>query len=157
YRERGCEEQGFSAFLQCPHPLLVPRSIIVAIDPKTLQVIGDPVEVDQFTGGRITATRYQNKDYVYLPGTSKLYRYCYENRQLGLDDRWGPMEYIERGSGQTGASAVVVMNDWVVLQTNGTPADASGSSPWETILAVSQADASKQVSVQPFKAAQSPP
>jgi hypothetical protein len=157
YREKGCEEQGFSAFLKCPHPLLVPHSIIVAIDPKTLQVIGSPAEVDQFTGGRITTTRYQGKDYIYLTGTSNLYRYVYENGQITLDSSWGPIEYIQRGSGETGASAVVLMNDWVVLQTNGTPADANGSSPWNTIVAVNQADASKQFTLQPFKSFPSPP
>lgn len=157
YREKGCEEQGFSAFLKCLHPLLVPHSIIVAIDPKTLQVIGSPAEVDQFTGGRITTTNYQGKDYIYLTGTSNLYRYVYANGQITLDSTWGPVEYIQRGSGQTGASAVVVMNDWVVLQTNGTPADPSGSSPWVTIVAVNQADATKQFSLQPFKSFQPPP
>lgn len=157
YREKGCEEQGFLAFLQCPHPLLVPHSIIVAIDPKTLQVIGTPAEVDQFTGGRITTTVYESKNYIYLTGTSNLYRYVYENGQITLDPTWGPVQYIERGSGQTGASAVVVMNDWVVLQTNGTPADATGTSPWETIMVVNQADASKQFTMQPFKEYASPP
>lgn len=157
YRERGCEEQGFSAFLQCPHPLLVPHSIVVAIDPKTLQVIGTPAEIDQFAGGRITTTRYQGKDYIYLTGTSNLYRYVFENGQISLDPTWGPVQYVQRGSGQTGASAVVVMNDWVVLQNNSTPADATGTSPWMTVLAVNQADASKQYSLQPFKEFQAPP
>ena len=157
YREKGCTEQGFSAFLKCPHPLLVPHSIIVAIDPKTLQVIGSPAEVDQFSGGRITTTQYQGKNYIYLTGTSNLYRFVYENGQITLDSSWGPVEYVQRGSGQTGASAVVVMNDWVILGNNSTPADATGSSPWETILAVNQADATKQFSLQPFKAYQSPP
>lgn len=157
YREKGCEEQGFLAFLKCPHPLLVPHSIIVAIDPKTLQVIGTPAEVDQFTGGRITTTNYQGKNYIYLTGTSNLYRFVYENGQITQDASWGPVQYVQRGSGQTGASAVVVMNDWVVLQTNGTPADPSGTSPWETIMAVNQADASKQFTLQPFKEFQAPP
>lgn len=157
YREKGCEEQGFSAFLQCPHPLLVPHSNIVAIDPKSLQVIGTPAEVDQFTGGRITTTIYHGKQLIYVAGTSNLYRFVFENGQITLDSTWGPVKYIQPGSGQTGASAVAVMNDWVVFSTNGSPASSKGSNPWVTTFAVNQADATKQFSLQPFKAYQSPP
>lgn len=38
-REKGCTEQGFSAFLDCPNPADVPPSVMVAINPKTLKVM----------------------------------------------------------------------------------------------------------------------
>lgn len=43
YRQAGCTEQGFLAFLDCPDPLDVPNSLVVAIDPSTLEII-DQVE-----------------------------------------------------------------------------------------------------------------
>ena len=52
YRQAGCEEQGFSAFLKCPNPANVPNSIVVAINPRTLKVI-DQIEAEEFIGGRI--------------------------------------------------------------------------------------------------------
>ncbi len=38
-RQKGCTENGFSAFLNCPSPSSVPPSVMVAVDPKTLKVI----------------------------------------------------------------------------------------------------------------------
>src|SRR5215831_493084 len=59
--------------------------------------------------------------------------------------------------GQTPASALVVMNDWVVFTTNGatvSPACLSASppctSPWLTVWAINQADSSTQFKRQPF-------
>jgi hypothetical protein len=48
YREAGCTQQGFNAFLDCPHPQDVPNSLVVAIDPRTLEII-DQVEAPQLS------------------------------------------------------------------------------------------------------------
>src|SRR5205823_14861656 len=47
--------------------------------------------------------------------------------------------------GQSGPTAVAVMNDWVVVQTNSVPAATPMS-----VIAINQADASRQFSTQPF-------
>jgi hypothetical protein len=156
YREAGCEEQGFSAFLDCPHPLAVPHSLVVAINPKTLEVI-DQIEAEEFSVGRLTSVRFGGKDYIYLAGTTKVFRYLYENSHLTLDTSWGPVVYLHPASGQTPASALVVMNDWVVFTTNGSPATGAGFSPWLSVIAINQADATQQFVVQPFKTFPSPP
>src|SRR6185295_11252907 len=119
YREAGCEEQGFSAFVNCTDPANVPNSLVVAIDPRTMKVIG-VVEAPEFIGGRLTATRFQGKDYVYLAGTTTAFRYLYANGQFTLDESWDPGPIYEKG--QTSGTAMVVMNDWVVLSTNAAPA-----------------------------------
>ncbi|WP_250456160.1 hypothetical protein [Caballeronia sp. ATUFL_M2_KS44] len=157
YREKGCEEQGFSAFLKCEHPAAVPRSIIVAIDPRTLEVV-DRIRAEEFIGGRITSVRFQGKDYAYVAGSTKIFRYLYQNRHFSLDTSWGPVVYRDRNSGQTAASAVVVMNDWIVFENNGTPVTqpSPGPSPWMTVTAINQADAARQFAVQPFKSFESP-
>jgi hypothetical protein len=142
YREAGCEEQGFSAFLKCRNPNRVPNSLVVAIDPLRLEVIG-VVEAPEFIGGRLTTTRFQGKDYVYLAGTTTAFRYLYEDGQFTLDDSWEPGQIYKKG--QTSATAMVVMNDWVILQTNAAPAKRPLS-----VIAISQSDATRQFEAQPF-------
>jgi len=143
YRQAGCEEQGFSAFLKCPDPTDVPNSVVVAIDPRTLQII-DQVVAPQFIGGRITATEFENHSYIYLTGQTTVFRYIYEDGHLTLDTSWNPGTNIVL-KGQSGPTAVAVMNDWVVLETNALPAATPLS-----VIAINQADASKQLSTQPF-------
>ncbi len=143
YREAGCEEQGFDAFLDCPNPEDVPNSLVVAIDPRTLEII-DQVEAPQFIGGRITATEFENRFYVYLTGQTTVFRYIYEDRKLTLDNSWTPGDVVSKG--QNGPTAVAVMNDWVVLETNSTPADTPMS-----VVAINQADATRQFSSMPFQ------
>jgi hypothetical protein len=157
YRQAGCEEQGFSAFRLCPDPQAIPNSVIVAIDPRTLKVI-DQIQAPQPIGGRITSVRIKGKDYIYLAGSSQIFRYLYAGGHLSLDTTWGPVTYLDPTSGQTNASAVVVMNDWVVFADNGTPVKpGSGQSPWLTVFAINQSDASKRFAMQPFKAFRSGP
>lgn len=142
YREAGCEEQGFSAFLDCTDPNNVPNSIVIAVDPATLKVLG-VVGAPEFIGGRLTATRFRGKNYVYLAGTTTAFRYIYDNGQFTLDESWNPGAIYEKG--QTSATAMVVLNDWVVLSTNAAPAKRPLS-----VIAIHQADASRQFSAQPF-------
>jgi hypothetical protein len=148
YRQAGCEEQGFSAFLNCPNPLDVPNSVVVAIDPRTLQII-DQVVAPEFIGGRITATVFENQFYAYLTGQTTVFRYIYQDRRLTLDTSWNPGTVVLPG--QSGPTAVSVMNDWIIFATNGVPA----ATP-QSVIAINQADASLQFSNQPFAAVPSP-
>lgn len=149
YREAGCTEQGFSAFVNCSDPTNVPNSLVVAVDPRTLEVIG-VVEAPEFIGGRLTATRFQGKDYVYLAGTTTAFRYLYDRGQFTLDPSWDPGPIYEKG--QTSGTAIVVLNDWVVLSTNAAPALRPLS-----VIAINQCDARKQFSTQPFAQFKAPP
>jgi hypothetical protein len=141
-REKGCTEQGFSAFLHCPHPSDVPPSVMVAINPKTLKVIAQ-ITLPQMIAGRITTTVYHGKDEIYLPGTSKLYRYTYQHGAFALDHSWGPVPYLK--SGQTPGSAMAVIGSYVVAMTNGQPTSTPMS-----VVAVSQANAKQIANLQPF-------
>jgi hypothetical protein len=148
YRQTGCEEQGFAAFLQCPNPADVPTSVVVAIDPQTLKIV-DQVVAPQFIGGRITATVFKNQFYAYLTGQTTVFRYIYQDRHLTLDTSWNPGTVVLPG--QSGPTAVSVMNDWIIFATNGVPADTP-----QSVVAINQADASLQFSIQPFAAVPSP-
>ena len=148
YRQAGCTEQGFLAFLDCPDPTDVPNSVVVAIDPRTLEII-DQTVAPEFIGGRITATEFQNHSYIYLTGQTTVFRYIYEDRHLTLDTSWNPGKVVLLG--QKGPTAVAVMNDWVAFSTNAVPATRAMS-----VFAINQADSSKQFTSQPFKNGLSP-
>jgi hypothetical protein len=142
-RQPGCTEQGFSAFLKCPNPAQTPPSVMVAVNPNTLKVIAQ-ITLPEMIGGRATTTTWDGKDVVYLPGASKLYRYVYQNGKFTPDPTWGPVPYLK--SGQTAASALAVMGDYVVGMTNG---GAPTSTPM-SVIAVSQADSMQVSNLQPF-------
>jgi hypothetical protein len=142
-RQPGCTEQGFSAFLQCPDPSKVPPSVMVAINPTTLQVEAQTT-LPEMIGGRLTTTVYNGQDVVYLPGATKLFRYVYAGGTFTPDAHWGPVSYLK--SGQTAASAVAVINGYVVGMTNG-----GGPTPTPmSTFAVSESDSSQVSNVQPF-------
>jgi hypothetical protein len=145
-RQKGCTEQGFSAFLQCPNASEVPPSVMVAIDPKTLKVIGQ-ITLPEMMGGRVTTSHFDGKDYIYLPGTKSLYRYTFQNGKFAIDSSWGPVPYLK--SGQTAGSAMAVMGNYVVAMTNG---GAPTSTPM-SVVAVSQADAKQVANLEPFASA----
>jgi hypothetical protein len=142
-REKGCTENGFSAFLDCPNPQDVPPSVMVAVDRKTLEVISQ-ITLPEMMGGRVTTAQYEGKNYIYLPGTKSLYRYTFENGTFAADPTWGPVPYLK--SGQTSGSAMAAMGDYMVAMTNG---GAPTSTPM-SVVAVSQADSSKVLTLEPF-------
>ena len=142
-RQKGCSEQGFSAFLHCPNPADTPPSVMVAINPMTLKVIAQ-ITLPEMIGGRVTTAVYNGKDYIYLPGTKSLYRYTFQNGKFAADPTWGPVPYLK--SGQTAGSALAVLGNYVVAMTNG----GKPTSTPMSVVAVSQADARKVANLQPF-------
>jgi len=123
-------------------------SEVVAVDPHTLRVKAATL-APEFVGGRITSVRYHGRDYVYLVGLQNLYRYIYARGTLTLDPTWGPVPYLK--TGQTAGTAAVVMNDWVVVQTNGAPAASQSTPPTPmSVVAVSQKNSTVVLSIQPF-------
>ena len=160
YRAPGCQQQGFDAFLNCIDAKHVPPSILVAIDPETLAV-KHMIEVPEFSVGRVTASRFEGNDYIYVPGDQHVYRFIYTTADgFTPDPNWGPVQYIEKGSGQTPASALVVMNDWVMFTTNGKKIDqpcvlegtnVPCQSGWLTVWAINQASSKIFHNIQPFE------
>jgi hypothetical protein len=145
YREAGSSYQGGQGLM---HPDGSVPSELVAIDPHTLRVVAATL-APEFIGGRLTSVRHHGKDYVYLVGSQNLYRYIYADGALRLDPKWGPVPYLEPG--QSLGSAAVVMNDWVVVQTNANPTSAQNPETTPlSVVAVNQNDASRVFSIRPF-------
>jgi hypothetical protein len=151
YRQAGCIAQGPPALFQgpppgnCPDPYDVPSSILVAINPNTMTV-NNWVPLPGSVVGRPTTATFNGTDYVYMTNTTTAFRYSIENGYICTDPdpSWNPGNIYQ--TGQTPGSAVVMMNDWFVVQTNSGPATAPLS-----VIAINQADASKQLYAQPFK------
>ena len=149
YREQGCELQGPDAIFKCPDPGNVPPSTMISVDPQTLQV-RDQVTLPSTVGGRPTTARFHGHDYVYLATTETAIRYRIDNGQFTLDQAWNPGSIYQ--TGQKLGSAVVVMNDWIVIQTNGSPATAPLG-----VVVINQGDATQHFSTEPFATAPVPP
>ena len=66
----------------------------------------------------------------------------WDGKNITLDGTWGPVPYMKPG--QAPAGAVVILKDWVILTTNGNPANVPMS-----VVAISQENASKATSIDP--------
>ena len=143
YRVAGCKKNGPSALLECPNAQDVPRSILVSVDPNTMQII-DKITLPAPAGARPTITRYRGVDYVYLlENTSNAVRYSVHDGCFTRDTGWTPAAVPY--SGQTTGGSLIVMNDWVVGATNAIPAAGA-----LTVFAINQGDAKKVVLLQPY-------
>jgi hypothetical protein len=143
YRVDGCDLNGPSAILMCPDSRNVPQSVLITVNPHTMQII-DNITLPAFAGARPTITRYKGVDYVYLlENTSTAVRYSVTNGFFTLDESWQPPAVMNCGQ-QTGGS-LIVMNQWIVGATNSVPATGA-----LTVFAINQGYASKYYSVQPY-------
>jgi len=115
---------------------------MVAVDPKTWKVL-DWIQLEQNAASRPVAETYHGKSYAYFSGTSILYRYVWNGKNLTLDKSWGPVQLSLLG--QTGISAPVIGGDWVFAMNNNVPANVSMS-----LVAVSQLNSSKVVRINPI-------
>lgn len=146
-RPIGCTLNGYdAAAFECPgalasaNPTAKP-SVLSVVDPKTWKVL-DWVQASENGGGRITASEFGGKNYAYFAGSSNVFRYVWDGKNITLDKTWGPVPYLKPG--QLASGSVMILNDWVVLTTNGAPANAPMS-----VVAISQANASKITRIDP--------
>ena len=147
-RPVGCTMNGYdAAAFECPGSLASPNptsnpSVLSVVDPETWEVL-DWVQASENGGGRITASEFDGNNYAYFAGTSNVFRYVWDGNNISLDETWGPVPYLKPGQGPSGS--VMILNDWVVLTTNGVPVDAPMS-----VVAISQEDASKVTRIDPI-------
>jgi len=94
-RVAGCTNQGYN-FIFCANQSQAAPSVVAAVDPSTFQVL-DWEQLPEMIGGRNTVSQFQGKDYLYLFGTSKAFRYEWNGQNLTLDTNWGPVPYLLPG------------------------------------------------------------
>lgn len=144
YRPSNCENlQGPLALSDCNNPNPVPHSVLVTVNPQSMQVIDQTVM--PFTiSGRITVGEYNGQSYAYLFGPNAPFRYIISSTgQLTYDSSWNPGQLLPAGN--NGGSALVVLGNWVAGQSNGDPT----TTPL-TVIAVNQGNASLHYTLQPF-------
>lgn len=149
YRQAGCSIQGPDALLSCPDPSDVPSSILISVNPTTMQVV-DKITLQQPVGARPTIGTFNGKNYVYLLEPTTAIRYEVKDGKFIPDHTWNPGTITLNG--QTLCTSFVVMNDWVVAQTNTLPASTALD-----VIAINQGDASQQFRLQPFAGDPIPP
>jgi hypothetical protein len=142
-RPPGCTVQGFDAVLPAYCPGTKPPAAIDVVDSKTLTVL-DSIDAEEFIGGRITTSVYNGKNYAYMIGATKIYRYVWDGHHITLDKTWGPVDYLKPG--QTAGSASSIMGDWVITQTNGGGATTTPLS----VVSINQGDSSKINRIDPI-------
>jgi hypothetical protein len=148
-RVNGCTQDGSSAFQDatlnpkgpCAGYDTIP-SYLSVINPNTMSVT-QHFSLGNFNGGRITSTIYNGVNYIYLTGSTSITRYIYNAGTLTLDNTWGPVNY--RLPYNESASAIAVINGFIVLQTNSLP------SPIMSVVAVSQANSNTVFRINPFQ------
>jgi len=150
YRVAGCTLNGPSALLNCPNARNVPRSVLLSVNPKTMQVI-DNITLPAFAGARPTITQYHGVDYVYLlEKTSNAVRYSVHNGVFKLDTSWTPAAVPYPG--QTTGGSLIVFGNWIVGATNSIPAAGR-----LTVFAINQGDAKQVLYLQPYAGDKIPP
>jgi hypothetical protein len=140
HRAPGCTAPDFQAFLQC-QTTGVAASNLVVVDPERMTIV-DQAVAEEHIRFRVTVAQGEQEDFIYLPGETRIHRYRWRDGRLQADADWRA-DYLE--AGQTAGTAVAVMGDWIVVQTNGIPSRAPMS-----IVAISQRDASRKFRVTPF-------
>jgi outer membrane protein assembly factor BamB len=143
----GCPVQGTAALIVCPGagtPTGQANSEIVAVDPDTLEVL-DSITMPEETATPHTITMFRDQIAIYTAANENAYRYFWNPRtkELSQDTTW-VVSYLQPG--QTTGDAPGILGDWVLIQTNGLPTNASSS----TIVAINQDDPTKMTSIAPF-------
>ncbi len=144
-RPTGCTEQGTIAIILCVQKgLKQGNSVIVAVDPSTLEVL-DSVEMAEPATTPHMITTFEGSIAIYIAADVNAYRYFWDpkTKKLSQDAAW-VVSAMQKG--QSTGDAPTLMGDWIVIQTNGTGSKTVAAS----IVAVNQHDAKKMTTIFPF-------
>ncbi|MBN8507236.1 MAG: hypothetical protein J0L57_01345 [Burkholderiales bacterium] len=144
-RPIGCTRQGTAAIVLCDDPgMKQPNSILVAVDPDTLQVL-DSLELPEPASVPHAITMFEGRIAVYIGMNQSARRAFWDPaaKMLSMDESWvvKPMQ-----PGQTSADAPSLMGDWIAFQLNGIGSETVASS----VVIASQKDPTKQHVIFPF-------
>ena len=66
-------------------------STLTRLDPKTLELVHDPVQLPEPSMGRIASDVTYQGEAIYIPGTTRVFRLWVEPDGLRLDEDWQPI------------------------------------------------------------------
>jgi len=144
-RPVGCKLQGTIAIITCSQQgMKQPNSILVAVNPDTLEVL-DSFQLPEPASSPHIVTTYEGRIAIYIGMNTSARRYFWDpaSKKFSADDSWViyPMQ-----KGQTTATAPTMMGDWVAFQLNGIGSTTVASS----ILVADTRDAKRTTVVFPF-------
>ncbi len=121
-----------------------PSSIIVAVDPNTLQVL-DSIEMPEPSSVPHSITMFEGKIAIYPVAHVHAFRYFWDptTKKLSQDKSW-VVSYLRPG--QSDGTAPSIMGDWIVIQNNGAGSKVTASS----VVAINQKDPTRITTVLPF-------
>jgi hypothetical protein len=141
----GMTEQGAAAlFKGAAQGLRQPDSVIVALDPNTLEIL-DSVVMPEPSSVPHSITIYDGKIAIYVAAHVHAFRYFWDpaNKKLSQDKSW-VVSYLQPG--QSDGTAPSIIGDWIVIQNNGAGSKVKASS----VVAINQKDPKKMTSIFPF-------
>jgi outer membrane protein assembly factor BamB len=116
-------------------------STMVILDPERLDIVAVEV-LPEPMAGRVSVRSHDGHTYIYIPGSTNLYRYEYTGNGVALDQDWGPVPYVESGQGPAAAASFI--DDFVILHNTGYLRAGS-------LFAVNIRDSSQQFRINPFE------
>ena len=144
-RPKGCNLAGTIAIIICAQQGMPQQnSILVAVDPDTLEVI-DQMPLPEPAPSPHIVAEHGEKIAVYIGFNSSIGRYFWDPaaKKLSRDESW---QVNAMEPGQTTATAPSVIGDWISVQLNGLFTNKAASS----VVVVHRDDASKISRIYPF-------
>ena len=144
-RPTGCTLQGTIAIITCSQQgMKSPNSILVAVDPDTLEVL-DSLKLPEPAGSPHIVAPYGDKIAIYVPMWDILARYFWDpaTKKLSADASWVVKPLVE---GQQALTAPTVIGDWIAVQTNGLFSKKKASS----VVVFHKDDPTRTTSIFPF-------
>jgi hypothetical protein len=126
-RPVGCTLPGTMAIIACARQgMKSPNSVLVAVDPSTLEVL-DSLPLPEPAPSPHIVAPYKGRIAIYMGLEQSMRRYFWdpETKQLSADDTWVVNPLVE---GQQALTAPAIVGDWVAVQTNGLFSDNKASS-----------------------------
>jgi hypothetical protein len=144
-RPIGCTLQGTMAIIKCSDEgMKEPNSVLVAVDPKTLEVL-DWLQLPEPAPSPHIIASYHGKIAIYMGMIKTAARYFWDPvaKKLSADEKWMIQPLAP---GQNAITAPTMVGDWVAIQTNGLFSDKKASS----VVVIHQDDASRVHTIFPF-------
>lgn len=144
-RPLGCTLQGTMAIIACAQQgMKSPNSVLVAVDPDTLEVL-DMLQLPEPAPSPHIVAPFHDKTAIYLGMETTLARYFWdsETKELSADESWVVRPLAE---GQQALTAPTIVGDWVAVQTNGLFSTEKASS----VVVVHRDDPNKTHTIFPF-------